>query len=48
MLVPVIVLGRTAGLLYADGLGDESPPWSRIRRLAEAVGESLTGLLARR
>jgi hypothetical protein len=46
LVVPVIIRNRVAGLLYADGLDDDLPPWNRLTRLAEAVGSAFARLLA--
>ncbi|MBW2278283.1 MAG: hypothetical protein JRF63_12370, partial [Deltaproteobacteria bacterium] len=47
MIVPVIIRDRVVGLLYADRLDINSPPWNRLERLAKAVGENLLRLLTK-
>ena len=47
MIVPVTIRGRVVGLLFADRLDISSPPWNRLERLAQAVGENLARLITR-
>ncbi|MDD5307122.1 MAG: hypothetical protein PHU25_07355 [Deltaproteobacteria bacterium] len=45
LVVPVIIRDRVAGLLYADGLDDDLPPWNRLTHLADSVGSAFARLL---
>jgi len=47
LVVPVLIGERAAGLLWADGLGVDVPPWSRLERLSDAVSKRLSQLLAK-
>jgi hypothetical protein len=47
MIVPVTIRDRVVGLLFADRLDIDSPPWNRLERLAKAVGENLGRLISR-
>ncbi|MCP4601751.1 MAG: hypothetical protein GY847_14750 [Proteobacteria bacterium] len=48
LVIPVEIAGRVVGLLYADRLDVTMPPWNRLERLAEAVGENLKRLILNR
>jgi hypothetical protein len=45
MIVPVVIRERVVGLLYADRLEIDSPPWSRLQRLGDVVAENLGRLI---
>lgn len=47
MIVPVTIRDRVVGLLFADRLEIDKPPWNRLERLAQAVGENLGRLITR-
>lgn len=42
LAIPVLLKSRVVGLLYADGLRVDVPPWSRLTRLADAVAGSFS------
>jgi hypothetical protein len=47
VIAPVAIRDRVVGLLFADRLEIESPPWNRLERLAETVAENLARLISR-
>ncbi len=48
LIIPVVIRDRTAGLLYADKLRVDMPPWNLLERIAEVTGDSLLRLLTER
>jgi hypothetical protein len=48
LVVPVDINNRTVGLLYADKLRIEMPPWNLLERLADVVSTNLTRLILTR
>ena len=48
LIIPVELNGRTVGLIYGDGLHVQMPPWNRLQRLAEVVGENFKRLIIER
>jgi len=47
MIVPVTIRDRVVGLLFADRLDIDTPPWNRLERLSQAVGDNLGRLIGR-
>lgn len=45
LVIPVDIHNRVVGLLYADKLRVEMPPWNLLERLAEVVSASLARLI---
>jgi hypothetical protein len=45
LAIPVQISGRVVGILYSDQFKVDMPPWNRIERLAEVVGDNLKRLL---
>lgn len=45
LVIPVVLSDRVAGLLYADKLRIDMPPWNFLERIAEVTGTSLYRLL---
>ncbi len=45
LIVPVEIHNRVVGLLYADKLRIEMPPWNLLERLSEVVSANLTRLI---
>ena len=48
LVIPVVLQNRVAGLLYADKLRIDMPPWNFLERIAEVTGASLYRLLMER
>lgn len=48
LVLPVELRERTVGMIYGDGLNVEMPPWNRLERLAEVVGENFKRLILER
>lgn len=48
LVIPVVLQDRVAGLLYADNLRIDMPPWNLLERIAEVTGTSLYRLLMTR
>jgi hypothetical protein len=48
LVIPVAVRERVAGILYADTLRIDMPPWNLLERIAEVVGSNLYRLLMSR
>ncbi|MCP4678983.1 MAG: hypothetical protein GY854_26530 [Deltaproteobacteria bacterium] len=44
LVIPVEISGQVIGLLYADNLSINMPPWNRLERLSEVVGDNLKRL----
>jgi GAF domain-containing protein len=47
LIIPIVIQDRTVGILYADRLDVEVPPWSRLERLAQTMAENLAKILRR-
>jgi hypothetical protein len=47
IVLPIVLKGKTAGLLMADGFYDAFPPRARLERLCDAVAEVFTKMIAR-
>jgi hypothetical protein len=47
IVLPIVLKGKTAGLLMADGFSDASPPRARLERLCGAVAEAFTKMITR-
>ncbi len=45
LVVPVEINMQVVGLLYADNLSINMPPWNRLERLSEVVGDNLKRLI---
>ena len=45
LMIPIVIKGRTAGILFADHIEVTEIAWPRLTRLLEAVTSSLTRLL---
>jgi hypothetical protein len=48
LVIPVIIQDRAAGILYADNLRIDMPPWNLLERIAEVTGANLYRLLLAR
>ena len=48
LVIPVVIHDKVAGLLYADNLRIDMPPWNLLERIAEVTGRSLYRLLQHR
>ncbi len=46
LIIPVQIQNRIIGLLYADSLKIDMPPWNLLERLADVVGSNLARLIA--
>ena len=45
LVIPVVLQHRVVGLLYADNLRIDMPPWNLLERLADVVGAALLNIL---
>jgi len=45
LIIPVVIRDRTIGLLYADRIDVDIPPWSRLERLSETMADNLAKIL---
>jgi MshEN domain len=48
LVIPIEIRNRVIGILFADHLIVDMPPWGNLERLAEVVGTNLTRLILRR
>ena len=45
VILPVVINDRTIGMLYADRISIDKPPWQKLERLISAVSDNLLRII---